>query len=68
MWTWETFVIIVAAFLKKYLFIYFERERTSMEGAEGEQERERERVPGRLCIVNKELHAGLDLTNCEIMI
>ena len=32
-----------------------------------ERERERERIPSRLHAVSAEPHAGLDLTNCEIM-
>ena len=32
-------------------------------GAERERERERERIPSRFCVVSREPHAGLDLTN-----
>ena len=34
---------------------------------EGQRERERERIPNRLCAVSTESNAGLDLTNREIM-
>ena len=49
------------------LFIYFERAResTSMGGAE--RERERERIPSRLCTVSIELDVGLEPMNHEIM-
>ena len=34
---------------------------------EGQRERGRERIPGRLCAVSAEPNAGLELMNCEIM-
>ena len=34
---------------------------------EEQRERERERIPSRLCIVSTEPDAGLELTNCEIV-
>ena len=34
---------------------------------EGQRERERERIPSRLCSVSAEPDAGLELTNREIM-
>ena len=36
-------------------------------GAERETERERERIPSRLCTVSAEPNMGLELMNCEIM-
>ena len=48
------------------MFIYlFLRERASREGAE--RERERERIPNRLCTVSAEPDAGLKPMKWEIM-
>ena len=38
-----------------------------MSGGGTERERERERIPSRLCNVSTESEAGLDLTHREIM-
>ena len=40
------------------------RERGREGRREGERERGRERIPSRLCTVNSEPDAGIELTNC----
>ena len=37
------------------------------QAGEGQRERERKRIPSRLCAVNVEYDTGLDPTNHEIM-
>ena len=46
-----------------FLSLVFERERA----VEGQRERERERIPSRLCTVSAESGVGLELTDREIM-
>ena len=53
-----------------FQFVYFERERAREHACvsrEGQRERERDRIPSRLCAVSAEPDMGLDPTNHEIM-
>ena len=47
--------------------VYFERERGSLHMQASGRERQRERIPRRLCTVSAEPNAGLELTKSEIM-
>ena len=49
------------------MFILFLRERERALAGEGQRERKKERIPSRLHTVSAEPHAGLELTNHEIM-
>ena len=48
-----------------FLDLFILRERESGRGAE--RERERQRIPSRLCTVSAEPSVGLKLINCDIM-
>ena len=53
---------------KKYLCIYFEKERERAQTREGQRDGERERIiPSRLQIISTEPDARLKLPNREIM-
>ena len=49
------------------MFIYSERGRESSNRRGAERERERERIPSRLCAASTEPDVGLELTNREPM-
>ena len=53
-------------FFEVYLFLR-ERASTSRGGAERKGDRERERIPSRLCAVSAEANVGLEPPNPKIM-
>ena len=58
---------MMSASTSEFFYVYFERGNVSRGGAEREGERERARIPSRLCTVSTEPDIGLEPTNCEIM-
>ena len=49
------------------IYLFWESERDWARTQVGKGQRERQRIPSRLCTVSPESNAVLDLTNCEIM-
>ena len=45
-------------------FIYFESE-SAVQAREGQREKERERIPSRLCTVSTDPNVGFELTNLK---
>ena len=52
-------------FFFKFIFLFWERERTW--AGEDQRDRERERIPSRVCAISPKSDMGIDPMNCKIM-